>query len=247
MERLIAELFEAAGPDRATGEVLYARIVTLDAWRGDVDSARHTLERLAPLRTSGSVDDEMSVVALDAVVAVAAGDHAAALAAGSRVVGQRAQRIGLRHESLRMAWVAAVEAAIELGDLHAANELVTAIDGQPAGLVPPYLRQMAVHYRARLAAATGDQVEADRLFGLANDGLAALGYPYWLARARLDRAEWLVSIDRHSEAAEFAGRALATFDELAAPVWSDRARRLAGIDLPGEVSLDAGASVLNQA
>ena len=41
-----------------------------------------------------------------------------------------------------------------------------------------------------------------------------LGYPYWTARAQLDRAEWLAVQGRQEEAARLAADAAAAFDRL---------------------------------
>ena len=43
-----------------------------------------------------------------------------------------------------------------------------------------------------------------------------LGYPYWAARAQLDRAEWLAGQGRVEEAERLAGEAAATFEVVGA-------------------------------
>jgi len=46
--------------------------------------------------------------------------------------------IGIRHESLRAAWVEGLEAALALGDLASADEILAKIVDLPRGLVPPW-------------------------------------------------------------------------------------------------------------
>ena len=60
--------------------------------------------------------------------------------------------------------------------------------------------------------------------------LDALKCPYWLARARLDHAEWLDSVGREGPS-ELAALAAVVFDELRATVWADRARHLVEVPI----------------
>ena len=53
-----------------------------------------------------------------------------------------------------------------------------------------------------------------------------LGYPYWTARAELDRAEWLSRQRRPDESAELAGEAAGTFEAVGAASMLARARAL---------------------
>jgi len=53
-----------------------------------------------------------------------------------------------------------------------------------------------------------------------------LGYPYWTARAQLDRAEWLAHAGRLEEAAALATQAAATFETVGAAPRLARARAL---------------------
>ena len=53
-----------------------------------------------------------------------------------------------------------------------------------------------------------------------------LGYPYWTARAQLDRAEWLARQGRLDESARLADEAAATFEAVGAAPMLARARVL---------------------
>jgi hypothetical protein len=135
-------------------------------------------------------------------------------------------QIGVRHESVRPTWDEAVDAALQLGDVDAADELLQRIAALPPGFVPPYLRAGCSRFGARLAAARENGDEAERLFVDAAQRLTELGYGYWLARTQLDHAQWLVTVDRQTEAAGLAARAADTFARLRAPLWLDRARAI---------------------
>jgi hypothetical protein len=61
----------------------------------------------------------------------------------------------------------------------------------------------------------------------AEAGFRELGYPYWTARAQLERAEWLVERDRFSDARDLAAEAATAFEAVGVPPMLARARALA--------------------
>jgi hypothetical protein len=68
--------------------------------------------------------------------------------------------------------------------------------------------------RALLAAAEGRHEEVEADLGAAVETLGRLGYPYHLALAQLDLAEWLIGQSRAAEAASLLADAIATFTTL---------------------------------
>ena len=64
-----------------------------------------------------------------------------------------------------------------------------------------------------------------------------LGYPYWAARAHLDRAEWLARQERLDESAGLAAEAAATFEPIGAVPMLARVRVL----LEAEMARKPGA------
>ena len=224
VERLLAELFES-GEDRPQAEYLHVRVVTLAAWRGDVEAARAAASRLGSLRDSSAIDDIAGLAMVDAIVANLEQRHADALRSAMAVVDFMRVKLAIRHESMRLCWVEGVEAALQLDDYATADDLLHRITDLPPGFVPPYLKAESGRLGARIAAHRGDDETAARLFAEAEDGLERLEYPYWLARCRLDRAEWLAVTDQ-AAAASLASDAAKVFDELGATVWADRARAL---------------------
>ncbi|HEY5317555.1 MAG TPA: hypothetical protein VIJ20_06210 [Solirubrobacteraceae bacterium] len=65
--------------------------------------------------------------------------------------------------------------------------------------------------------------------------MATLGYPYWLARAQLDLAAWLIDRGRGEEAAPVLGEATAALEALGAAPALARAQAL-GVALAGVIA-----------
>src|SRR3954453_7928868 len=226
VEREIAEILEAGGENRPQVEYLYTRGLMLAIWRGDAEAIAAGLALIEPLRASDVVDDICAVAMLDTAFANYEGRHADALEYARRVLDRMQVQIGVRHESVRPTWDDAVDAALKLGDTDGADEILARIRDLPPGFVPPYLRAGCSRFGARIAAARGDAETAERLFVDAEQRLAELGYDYWLARARLDHAQWLMTVDRTADAPDLAAQAAATFDRLKAPLWRERAEAI---------------------
>jgi class 3 adenylate cyclase/tetratricopeptide (TPR) repeat protein len=230
-ERLLAELFESAGPDRPQAEFLHSRAAMLAAWRGDRDTAAAALERMSGLTDSDSLDDVCTLASIRALLAAVDGRDAEALTHAQVVIDRLHVSLSVRNEAVRPTWVVAMEALLRLGDVAKAEALLAKVADLPPGFVSPYLHAEAARFGARIAAQRGDAGAAERGFASAEEQLAALGYRYWLARARLDHAEWLRGTEA-GRAAELATAAAATFEELAAGPWAQRAKAVAVVAVP---------------
>ena len=124
--------------------------------------------------------------------------------------------LGVAHEAVRLAFPIALDAAMELGDLEEADRLAELLAVRPRGEVPPFLRAQVTRARALIAAARGEDDDVEKELVAAQATFRELGYPYWTARAQLDRAEWLARQDRIDEAARLAREAAETFDSVGA-------------------------------
>jgi tetratricopeptide (TPR) repeat protein len=224
-EQVAGDLLEGGGADRPQAEFVHARKALLAAWRGDVEAASAELAQMAPLRESDAIDDVCSVAAVEAILAAADGRPADAVRHAHEVVDRMRVQIALRQESVRPAWVEAMDALLLLGDVEAAEEMLRRITDLAPGFVPPYLKAESARFSARIAAARGDEATAAAGFAQAERELEALGYPYWLARCRLDHAEWLAPRDPGA-AGVLAEEAALAFEQLAATPWAARARSL---------------------
>ncbi len=163
----------------------------------------------------------------NAFVAFAAGENEAALEFAANATELIHKGFGMLSENFRQSWPVALEAATALGLPDRAARLLMLVSADPTDTVPPYLRLQRLHFQAMLNASTNAEnsdIEAD--LQTAITGFGDLGYPYWQARAQLDLASWLTSIDRVSEAVAVLGEALATGQRLGAQPLVDEVNRL---------------------
>src|SRR5262249_21118005 len=109
-----------------------------------------------------------------------------------------------------------VRANVALGDLDGARDALVELTG--IARIASTLPLQAVAYLASgwVAMATGDHDGARRLFEDAVDGFVRSGAPFEAARARLDLARVLVTLERREAAAEEAQRAIDLLTELKA-------------------------------
>jgi class 3 adenylate cyclase/tetratricopeptide (TPR) repeat protein len=210
----VARLGERAladDPGRPDFEFIDEQLGLLRVHRGELDAARSNIERMEALAGYDDVEARHALATLDGLLGVAAGELERALDLLERTARECFASQGASSESARFAWPGAVAAALALGRLERVRELVSLLGGRPRGLVPPLLRAELERAQALLAAAEGDDSEAERRFDLALDAFARLGYPFWLARATNDRAGWRFDRGREDAAAglEDAAGALA--------------------------------------
>ena len=92
--------------------------------------------------------------------------------------------------------------------------------------MPPLLRAELARARALVAWVRDEPDAVEPGLRSAIDELAALGYPFWLARAQIDLAAWLTERGRSSEAASLVDEAAGTLERLGAAPALARARRL---------------------
>jgi hypothetical protein len=120
-------------------------------------------------------------------------------------------------QPIKQGIVEAIEAALALGDMAQAEELVSSIEAVPAGLRSEYLAAHAIRFRGRLAGAGEELAAAAAQFG-------ELRIPFWQAVALLEHGE--LTGDEVSLA-----EARAIFEQLRAAPWLER---LAGAVGSGE-------------
>ena len=120
--------------------------------------------------------------------------------------------LSVAHEAVRLAFPVALEASIDLSDSAEADRLVNLLATHPRGEVPPFLRAQVNRARAVVARAQGDGETVEENLVAAEVLFRDLGYPYWTARAQLDRADWLADTGRLEEAGALATQAAATFE-----------------------------------
>ncbi|HEY2201665.1 MAG TPA: hypothetical protein VGH56_07235, partial [Solirubrobacteraceae bacterium] len=215
IERLGHEILDDNEHEPASENVYYP-LTMLAGLRGDIGRARESLGHLDAWRETE--DPEFRAIYHAAVlgVLVAEGRFGEALEQGAAMLDEATAKLGVANESVRYAWPETLSAALELGRIERARELVTLLGDEPPGYVPPFLRLQLARCRALTNAAAGDHDDVEAGLTTAIDGFRSLGYPYWLALTQLDLAAWLQSQGRDGESAALLAEAIDTFEVLRA-------------------------------
>jgi tetratricopeptide (TPR) repeat protein len=185
--------------------------------RGDVAGARSLVAVYAAHADSPDLQDKTGYEAAAAAVARAEGRLEDALALGSSAT-EVARTAGETNQSIKVAIVEAIEAAIALNKRARAEDLVASIEAAPPGLRSPYLTAQALRFRARLAAS--DEV-ASGSYEAAAARFRELGVRLWLAVTLLEHGERMADAALLAEAREL-------FEGLEATPWLERVATAAG-------------------
>jgi class 3 adenylate cyclase/predicted ATPase len=192
-------------------------IIEIYLHRGRLDEARELLARFAQLGDSDA-QAEASYQAAVAAVRVAEGNHSAALTAAEQAFASRDSQ-GVTSQNIKFAFLHGLEAAVALGNVTKANELLETVEALPPGLSSPFLRATAHRFRARLA---GEDPGADRHFTAAAAQLRTVELPFYLAVVQLEHGEWLAARGRPDDARPLLAEAREAFERLEAQPWLDR-------------------------
>ena len=136
--------------------VLLTSIVPVKVNRGDVDDADDDVRLVAELMSPDDQQERAQHSFAEATVLLAKGDAVGALAAAEAALATReANGIGL--DAVKEAFVVAVDAALRVGDVSKAENLLAIVEGLPAGRLPQFLRAHASRFRCppRLPARRG--------------------------------------------------------------------------------------------
>jgi tetratricopeptide (TPR) repeat protein len=195
--------------------------VTIHCHRGELDAATELIERYAVLRDSADMTERASYAHPEAVLLLARARPADALrvASGGWEVRHAA---GFSSESIKETFAVAVDAALVLGDTSRAEQLVADVEAVRSG-TPQSMRAQATRFRARMAAAAGDDERADRLFRGAASLLRELATPFPMAVVMLEHAEWLAARGRSADGEAGLAEARTIFERLRAAPWIERA------------------------
>jgi class 3 adenylate cyclase/tetratricopeptide (TPR) repeat protein len=205
----------------------------MHARRGELERAESLLERGAGFGDSGDVQDRAAWWAARSVVLGARNRHAEALEAAGEALAARDQ-LGADAQGVKFGLVAAVEAALALGDLERAEELVALVERLRPGERPAFLDAQVSRFRARLADVRGRPERVEPGFKAAAGLLRELGTTFWLGVVLLEHAEWLAIQERQEDAAPLLEEADAIFERLRARPWSERVARLAAAGRPAQ-------------
>ena len=149
--------------------------------RGQLDEARRVSELFPSLEASPDVQERACYYGATAALLRAENRLEEALEAGRKVLDAR-EMLTISHQAVEQGLVEAIEAALALGELGRAEELVAVIEGIPPGRRPPYLDAHGHRFRARLSS-------APELLETAAARFREIGISFWLAVTLLEHGE----------------------------------------------------------
>jgi class 3 adenylate cyclase/tetratricopeptide (TPR) repeat protein len=187
--------------------------------RGNVDDAEALLQSLQ------AADPQAQLAAETATASLlrARGRAGEALQAGERAFAARGVVMGA-HAMVKLAFVEAAEAALELGDVSKAESLLAEVEALPRAERTPFYEASVSRFRARILALRGEE-DVDRHFKRAAGQFRELAMPYWLAAALAEHAEWLSGQGGDDEAEPLFAEAREIFERLGARPWLERLER----------------------
>ena len=192
--------------------------------QGRLEDGRRLASTYARHQTSTDVTERAAYGALEAVLLLAEGSQREALTVGENAL-HAIDEIGSADATIKVAFPASVESALALGERERAEGLLTRVESLPRGRLAPSLRAQAGRFRARLAAADGDDGSAAAGYAAAESTFREFGMPFWLAITQAEHGEWLARTGRGDEAEPLLAEARETFERLGATPWLERVER----------------------
>ncbi len=196
-------------------------LIEIAVQRGDVAAAGRILAGLSELKDSADIQDRTGYVALSATVLRAEGRYEEALTASEAALAS-GDRGGVSVDA-KIAFSEELDSALALGRLDALDDLLGRIDAIPPGRRPPFLRAQSARFRARLAAARGEDDGVEQGFKTAGAVFREHGLAFYLAVTELEHGEWLAAQGRGAEAEPLLAEAREIFERLEAAPWIERA------------------------
>jgi hypothetical protein len=176
--------------------------VEVHGQRGELEAARRIYSMFSRLEHSSDLQDRCTWLSATAALRRGEGRFEEAVTAGSATI-EAAHVLGTTFQSVKHGVVDAIEAALALGEVGRAQEMLDWVDGLPIGGRPPFLAAEAQRLRARIAAdSTGFEVAAELFRDLQT--------PFALAVTLLEHAESTGSERSIVEAREIFERLKAT-------------------------------------
>ena len=207
-------------------DVSHAELVQLYAFvaaaRGDLD-ALNSLDTRVGSAESADAQVRNSTMLGQAAVARANGRTAEAFKIMRELVRVHTP------ETRRNAYIAAGEAAWELQDVAALEELIELVEQFAPAQATPLMQGEAARFAGLLAASRGDIAAAEERLDVAIALIRELGYRYELAKVLLERGELMLETARAGESTPFIDEARSILADLGAtPLVARAEQALAG-------------------
>jgi ATP/maltotriose-dependent transcriptional regulator MalT len=188
--------------------------------RGQLEAARAILASNDWQRDGEHFEMATNYASVESQILRSEGRLAESLAAAERGLGHRREHTA--DAPLKRCIVYAIEAALELGDLSKADELLGPIEVLPPGELTPFLEGQRARLRALIDARSSSTESVERGFTTAELVLGGHAFVYALAVTQLEHAEWLVEQGREADAEPLLARSRETFERLEATPWLRR-------------------------
>jgi predicted ATPase/class 3 adenylate cyclase len=193
--------------------------------RGLPEEAERRLEDRKEAEHSAGVLERSDYLTARAIFLRAGGEPEGALGSAEGALAVR-HMVALQQENIREAWVVAVEAAFDVGDLGRVRDLTAmAVEGSSAH-IPTYIQGHLARFEGRLAAMDGDEDRTEARFRSAAALFRDIGVMFCLAVTLLEQSEWLAQHGRTEEAEPLLGEAREIFERLKARPWLERLGRM---------------------
>ncbi|MGZ4431237.1 MAG: ATP-binding protein, partial [Gaiellales bacterium] len=208
-------------------QALLLDLVTVYCERGQLEHGRRLLDRLlAGLQSSEDVQTIVGRAVVEAHLLRLQGRPAEAREQAERGLAVARESFAPVSVLFKVALEESLEVALAQGDLAWANELLAILDPLRPGEQTPLLAAIRARFQARLAA-PDDPAAADRHFAQAARIYREIDLPFRLAVVLLERAECLLGEGRARDAEPMIREATATFEQLQAQPWIERAAQAA--------------------
>jgi tetratricopeptide (TPR) repeat protein len=224
-EEVITDLL-GDGEDLPGRNFLRYRAAHLAMLRGDLTAARGWVEHLTEWAQSDDEELQSMVGVAQANLLASSGDAARALEQHRELFSRYLHKLSPASEVVRDGWPLALESARQLQQVEAVRELVDLLAAEAPGHIPPYLDAQLARGRAAVGVLSGDHESVETALSRAIERLGELAYPYWLAIAEIDLAEWLIGQGRTGEADPLLEEAANSLRALGAQPALERIERL---------------------
>ncbi len=194
---------------------------TVDTHRGLLEQAERIVRLCAEMENSADIQERSSYALARSNLLLMSGSTAEALHAAEAAF-TAGKEMGITQEYVKQAFVAAVEAALEVGDLEKADELLGGVEALPLGRVSQFLQAHSLRFRARLGDLRGELDSVEDHFKSAGALFREIAVPFYLAVTELEHGEWLAGAGRGDEADPLLAEARELFERLDATPWLER-------------------------
>ncbi len=218
-----------------TATPLLSSLPEIHAARGAVGEVEALVERYASMVPEDDIQGQGVATWASSLLAHLRGDYGLALELATQAMSAR-ETLGMGFQGVKQGFVQAGEAALALGDVDRAEELLGMLDALPPAQVTAFYQAHRDRLRALIAAQRGDHATVDAGFKASIGMFRELGMRPRVAMTQAEYGEWLAGMGRADDARPLLAEARAALEALEAAPWLERvaaAERMAGVEQVG--------------